>query len=173
MPVREPFQMPRVGPRDRKLKRESEVWLQPARHCQAEGQQAGQPRDFRPKLKPIFAAGELLKRELQIDNEAESLEPMAHPVKAQIQQFIVRSELPATLSLEICGERSPQGFLHVEIERQGILNVVVQFHGRAFAVPLAVVIIGDAGDEPDCLQGVAGARQIGFGHQQVEVVAHP
>src|ERR1035437_7543115 len=82
--------------------------LQPAHHRQAQDKQASKPCDLRPESNCPPAASQLLERELQVDNQTQPLEAVAHGMQAKIEQFIVRGELQTRLPLELSTPRPPQ-----------------------------------------------------------------
>src|ERR1035437_8979080 len=82
--------------------------LQPARHRQAQDKQTSKPCGLRPESNCIPAVSQLLERALQVDNQPQPLEAVAHGVQAKIEQLIVLGELQTRLPLELSNQRPPQ-----------------------------------------------------------------
>ena len=148
-----------------------EVRLQMTHHRQAKRQQAIELRDLLPRLPAIGGRCQFLERKLQIDNQAETLEAMARRVQTEKEQFIFRRKLPATLSMEDSGTYPQQRTLHIKVERQRILHVVVQFNPRGLPIPGAMVVVALARNKSDRSKNGLSSREINTGNQQVEIPA--
>ena len=91
-------------------------------------------------------------------------------MQTEKQQLVLRRHQKARLAVKHRRLGPPDCFSNLQIKRQRIHHIVVQFYGRSMPIPLAVIIIGQTGYKAGFIEGRLGTSPIFTVHQNVEVV---
>lgn len=145
--------------------------IEALRHHRAKGHKVG---DF--SVAPRTAAGtgqwKLLKSKGEIEDVAEPFEAVAGAVKAKKEQFVRGRQKPGRDSLKVRETDPLPGALHIEVEGQRMLDVVMQIHRDSVTPPGPLMIVAAApGQEAELGEQIFRARHIHRADQQVEVAA--